>query len=483
MTSDAVVTRAEPAVDAVVEWARTVTWESVPAATREMMKRELLDYLGAAIAGRAVIGMPPWLAVLAGAGGRPEASVIGGPRVPATTAALCNGYFGHVLEYDDTHDEAVLHAGAAAIPAALAVAQRARNASGRALCEAALVGIELTCRLGLATRLNLVEGGWIYTSLLGHFGAALAAARLVDRRAETMRNALGIVYCLASGNHQSTRECAPTKHLQPGFAASNGVLAALMASEGLQGVQQPLGGEDGLSRVYLRGRFDMQGVLDRLGERYETDRLSFKPYPTCRLTHPAVSAALRLRAELGEQAAHADQVELVIGPQAHDVVGRAVPQKLEPATRMAAQFSVQWSVAAALLYGELTPAQLLAEVPPSERLARLISRIRCAPDHAAAERDVGGCVLTAHGAFGERKVRETHAKGSPDNPLTEAELLAKFTANTRLAGLSAAGASGLARAILDLDDAPSLSRLGAQLERILDRRERRATAVAGNHRR
>ena len=141
---------------------------------------------------------------------------------------------------------------------------------GRGMSEV-LLGIELTCRLGLATKLNLVEGGWIYTALLGHFGATLAAARLIDPRPQVIRNALGIVYCLASGNHQSTREGAQTKHVQPGFAAANAITAALMASQGLPGVQHPLTGEDGLNRVYLHERFDAARALEGLGVQWEFD--------------------------------------------------------------------------------------------------------------------------------------------------------------------------------------------------------------------
>lgn len=465
MRREAPETFGEPALDACLEWARRLAWDAVPKITQRMLKRELLDYLGAAIAGRAVAGMPRWLEVLTDMGGRPAASVIGGPRVPAPTAALCNGYFGHVLEYDDTHDEAVLHAGAAAIPAALAAAQLVGRTSGRALCEAALAGIEVTCRLGVATRLNLVAGGWIYTALLGHFGAALAAARLIDPRPEAIRNALGIAYCLASGNHQSTREGAPTKHVQPGFAAANGVLAALMASGGLTGVEQPLSGEDGLNRVYLRDKLDLQRMVAGLGREFEIDRLSFKPYPTCRLTHPAISAALKLHAELGAGAAQATEVALTIGPQAYDVVGRALAARLAPRTRIAAQFSVYWAVAAALSHGEMTPRQLIAEVPPSRAVSELIARLRCTPDTAGAERDVGGCTLRARGPFGTREVHEPHAKGHPANPLTDEELRAKFTANVRLAGFAPAAAAALADSILELDRSADLAPLIAQLER------------------
>lgn len=456
-------TTVEPVLDAFADWALQLDWDTVPASTRAMVRSELLDYLGAAIAGRAVAAVPPWLKVLVDIGGRPDAAIIGGPRAPAHLAALCNGYYGHVLEFDDTHDEAVLHAGSAAIPAALAAAGLRGKVSGRELCEAVLLGIELTCRLGVATRLNLVEGGWIYTALLGHFGATLAAMMLLDRRRAPIKHAFGIVYCMASGNHQSTREGATTKHVQPGFAASNAVLAAQMATAGLDGVQQPLTGEDGLSRVYLHDAFDSERAIAGLGTQFEIDRLSFKPYPTCRLTHPAISAALSMRALVGGAMDQVERVELVIGPQAHDVVARATSARLNPVTRVAAQFSVHWAVATTLVHGELTPRQLLEEVPPSPRVQAMIARITCAADPAAAQRDVGGCTLRAHGAFGAREVRETHAKGHPDNPLSANELRAKFDANVGLAGFTLTAANDLADALSTIDELPDVTPLLARL--------------------
>jgi len=449
----------EQTLDAFIRLSQTLRWEQVPQATRTSVRRELLDHIGAAIAGRAAAGLPRWLKVLIDMGGRPDARVIGGPRVPAPTAALCNGYFGHVLEFDDTHDEAVLHAGSAAIPAAFAASGLRGEVSGKEFCEAVLLGIELTCRLGVGTKLNLVEGGWIYTSLFGHFGATLAAARLLDPQAEVLRNALGIVYCLASGNHQSTREGASTKHVQPGFAAANAITASLMASGGLPGVHHPLTGEDGLNRVYLHDRFDPARATRGLGTEWEFDRLSIKPYPTCRLTHPPISAALDLRAQLGSDAGKIERVELVMGPQAHDVVGRDAPEKRAPQTRVNAQFSVYWCVASALAYGEVTPGQLASEIPSSPKLREWIGKISATPDPAAGQRDIGGCKLRAYGAFGTREVEQTSAKGHPDNPLSDNELLAKFTANLRYAKVSDGHAGELADAIMNIDNLPDVRTL------------------------
>ena len=113
----------DPVVSGFRDWSRSLRWDDLSPATRKAVTYELLDYFGCLIAGRALMGLPGWIAELAERGGRADAAIVGGASVPAPVAALANGYYGHVLELDDTHDAAVLHAGAAAIPAALAVAQ------------------------------------------------------------------------------------------------------------------------------------------------------------------------------------------------------------------------------------------------------------------------------------------------------------------------------------------------------------------------
>ena len=169
----------DPVVSAFCDWSRALAWDELRDATKRAVKYELLDYLGCLIAGRAMMSLPGWVAELAERGGRGDANIVGGEKVPAPIAAMANGYYGHVLELDDTHDVAVLHAGAAAIPAAIASAQFCEIYDPKKLLEAVLLGIEVTCRLGVATSLNLVDGGWIYTPLLGGFGATAASAKLL----------------------------------------------------------------------------------------------------------------------------------------------------------------------------------------------------------------------------------------------------------------------------------------------------------------
>jgi 2-methylcitrate dehydratase PrpD len=459
----------DPVVTAFAQWSRTLQWDALTEKTRKAVKFELLDYLGCLIAGRALMGTPGWIEELASRGGRADAAIVGGPRVPAPMAALANGYYGHVLEYDDTHDAAVLHAGAAAIPAALAAAEYRSISDPKKFLEAVLLGIETTCRLGVATSLNLVDGGWIYTPLLGHFGAAAAAAHLLDADEQTFAHAFGIAYSLASGNHQPSREGASTKHAQPGFAAHNGVDAALMAINGLDGVAEVFSGKDGMARVYLRGKFDAARAVRNLGtnhpSEFETERLSFKPYPTCRLTHPAASAALQLRAHLGLRAQEVTSLEIEVGPQAWDVVGRPEPMRIFPSAKVTAQFSAYWTVAVAWTYGEVSPLHVFSEVPPTEPVRHWLERITCKPYANADSRDIGGCTLIARGAFGEKTVTVDCAKGHPDNPFTDAEVTGKFASNVKLAGWTDNEGSEFARYVLDLDRRENLTLLYERLAR------------------
>lgn len=441
----------EPLIEAMLDLAGRLAWSDLPRATRHELKRELLDYIGGMVAGRAVVGLPGWLDVLIGQGGRAEAHVMGGAAVPATTAALCNGYYGHVLELDDTHENAQMHAGSATLPALFALAERNGPTSGERLCMASLLAIELTARIGISTRLNLAHSGWIFGSLFGHFGAAFGGAYLAGLDAETTRNAVGIAYTQDSGNHQSTVESAPTKHVQPGYAAMHGVLATLMAGGGLTGVHQPITGEDGLARVFLRGEYDPAAAIEGIGTRFEVDRLSCKPYPSCRYTHSAVGAALRLRERLGADVAKIEAIEIAMQPGAFNVVGRDSPTRFHPTRRMEAQFSVQGCVAVALLYGAPTVTHLLEMVPPTAAVAAMMARIRARPDPDDKSRGAGTATVSVRGPFGTLKEFERVAPGHPDNPLDDAALIAKFTGNAALCGIGAAEAAELGTALLDID--------------------------------
>jgi 2-methylcitrate dehydratase PrpD len=227
------------------------------------------------------------------------------------------------------------------------------SVGGADLIAGIAAGLETISRLGLATRIGIIESGYMYTSLMGHFAATLAASRVLGLDHTQTVNALGIDYSMAAGNHQVTRDAALTKRMQPGFAAMSAVIAVQLARRGVRGAQSTFEGEDGFFRVYLHDRVDRERVREGLGRRFEFTRLSFKPYPCCRFNHTVIEAALRLRAGLSGRIDRIRSIQVGLNHQAFQAVCTPEEIRRSPKTIVQAQFSVPYTVAAALIDGEV----------------------------------------------------------------------------------------------------------------------------------
>ena len=335
-------------------FAAGLEFASLDPAVVEAVKTDLFDTLACAVAGSSAPGVDEVRTLVNQWGGAPEASVfVFGDRIPAHHAAWLNGTMSHARDYDDTHDAAVLHAGVSVIPAALAAADLRGGVSGADLIAGIAAGLETISRLGLATRIGIIESGYMYTSLMGHFAATLAASRVLGLDHAQTVNALGIDYSMAAGNHQVTRDAALTKRMQPGFAAMSALIAVQLARRGVRGAQSTFEGEDGFFRVYLHDRVDREQVRDGLGQRFEFTRLSFKPYPCCRFNHTVIEAALRLRAGLAGRIDRIRSIEVGLNHQAFQAVCTPDEIRRAPKTIVQAQFSVPYTVAAALVDGEV----------------------------------------------------------------------------------------------------------------------------------
>ena len=315
-------------------------------------KANVFDTLACAAAGSSAPAVAETRELAVEWGGAPQASILAfGDKVPAHHAAWVNGTMAHARDYDDTHDAAVLHAGVSVVPAALAAAQLRGGASGADFIAGVAAGLETVCRLGVATRIGIVESGYMYTSLFGYFGATIAAGRVLGLDATQMVNALGIAYSQVSGNHQVTRDSALTKRMQPGFAAKAALVSVQLAQRNVRGVQATFDGIDGFLRVYLRDRCDRDVLRDRLGEHYEFTQLSYKPYPCCRFNHTAIDAALALRASNDISAGRVRRIRVGMTRQAYEAVCTPVEVRKAPQTIVDAQFSIPYNVAAAILDG------------------------------------------------------------------------------------------------------------------------------------
>jgi len=316
------------------------------------VKVNVFDTLACAAAGSSAPAVAETRELAVEWGGAPQASILAfGDKVPAHHAAWVNGTMAHARDYDDTHDAAVLHAGVSVVPAALAAAELRGGASGADFIAGVAAGLETICRLGVATRIGIVESGFIYTPLFGYFAATVAAGRVLGLDTTQMVNAIGIAYSQVSGNHQVTVDGALTKRMQPGFAAKSALMSVQLAQRNIRGAQATFEGIDGFLRVYLRDRCDRDVLREGLGERYEFTQLSYKPYPCCRFNHTAIDAVLALRAAKGIAAHSVFRVRVGLTRQAYAAVCMPVQVRKVPETIVHAQFSIPFNVAAALIDG------------------------------------------------------------------------------------------------------------------------------------
>jgi 2-methylcitrate dehydratase PrpD len=336
----------------------------------------LFDTLACATAGISAAGVKDVIALAVDWGGRPEAAIwCTGHRVPAHHAAWVNGMMAHARDYDDTHDAAILHAGVSVIPAALAAAELNSTATGADLLAGVVAGLELICRLGVATTIGIIESGFIYTSLFGHFAATAAAARVMGLDKDQTINALGVAYSQAAGTHQVTRDAALTKRMQPGFAAKTALLSVALTRIGIRGARDTFEGADGLFRSYLRGRYSADALREGLGRRYEFLSLSYKPYPCCRFNHTAIDAALDLRQRLGGDLSGIQRMVARVNRQSYEAVCTPAEMRKRPETIVQAQFSLPYTVACALARGDVGLSDFTdsgLRRPEVQRLASLV---------------------------------------------------------------------------------------------------------------
>ena len=397
----------------------------LPASAVVATKRDILDTLGAAIGGSEA----PGIAVLAGLarrwGGAPESTlwVLGG-RFPAPQAALVNAAMGHALDFDDTFDRAGnIHPGIATLAAAVAAAELDEKVSGRDVVLAVTLGLDVACRLALAAT---VDRGWHRTAVLGIFGAAAAAGKVLGLDVVQMTQAFGIAYSQAAGNRQCIVDGALTKRLQAGQAASSGVLAAILAQEGFTGAQQVFAGRYGFFPMYQPDGYNLEAITASLGSAFRGEELSFKPYPCGRGLHAILDAALALyqTLDLVTAAEGADIAEVLVSTDATTYAEQFAPgtTKHRPTQVVEAQFSIPFLVAAALALGRVGIGEV-AGVDDARVLA-LAARLR---GTARPDAPTGWAALTVRRADGRQASRETSMpSGSPAQPLSVAQLTAKF---------------------------------------------------------
>lgn len=409
-------------VDTTRKFARWITglrFDDIPSGVVEAAKRQVLDTVAVAWAGSSADGVDDVRQVIRASAGRPESRVwCFGDRLPATQAAFVNAMFASALDFDTLHDGANVHSDGVLLPALLALAD-SRGASGKQLITALVAGGELTVRLGLAAG---VSPGWFYSSVFGVFGAAAASAKLLGLDESRTLHALGIALSQAAGTRQPLFERSLTKRLQAAYAARSGVESALLAAAGVTGPGQPLEGISGIHSLYAQ--LD-PSITEGLGQRYESDAMTFKKFASCMCNHTPIEACLQLLSRTDLCGSDIESITVTVSPYMNRLAGDEFLPGENP--QVSAQFNVRYSVASALLRKRFDVADIQARAVLDPKVNALVARVRVEVDEA------GGSFGPAHirvvSTAGAIHCHSVDAPpGSPSCPLSDADLVSKALA-------------------------------------------------------
>lgn len=395
--------------------------------TQEKARIHILDTLGVMIAGASSPETQLILASLAHdlTG---SASIVGhSEQGSGRDAALINGISAHALELDDSGG--CDHSGAVVLPAVLsAIAQTSYTISGAELLRSVMLGYEVGRRVLEATGSYEAHNaqGWHSTGTCGVFGAAVAAGILFQLTEEEMSSALGIAASFAAGTWAFIHDGSPTKKLHAGRASEGGFLAALLASQGMQGPHSIFESEDwgNFLTVFNPGQHDAEQLIADWGANWRINRCSIKPYATCRGTHSAIDSLDFILQENQLDKQDIAQITVHICPfQAEMCAG------IEIQSRAQAQMSIAYALSAYLEFNQVGLAQLDNGVCKGDWLAPWLARISFVIDDSMAEDSEPMIdVLTLHNQSFKRSQQPL---GSPLNPLSMAQIIRKFNQLTQ----------------------------------------------------
>jgi len=405
------------------DFARATTFDRLPGPVVETAKRALADCLGVTLAGSREPVSRLIQAHVRKHSARAESRVIGtGLRVTPDLAALANGTAGHALDYDDVSWTSIGHPSVTVAPAVLALAEAA-GASGREVLTAYVLGIEIENKIAGLAMPQASERGWHTTSVFGPFGAAAACAWLKRLAGPEFVSALALAASTAGGLRSNFGTAAKPFHA--GLAAFHGVLSGLLAGLGLGAAKDALEAADGFIQLFS-GR-PAAGEGPPFGEPWDLlePGLVLKKYPCCSGAHPALDCLLEM---LSASPFAAGEVEVVR-------VGLSLlgPRELvchDPASPAQARFSLEYALAAAVVFGRVGLAEFSAEAVGDPRVRELMPRIRAGLDPELAGLGfIGTAPAKLEVVLRDGRVlrgRSDLARGNPEKPLSDRELEAKF---------------------------------------------------------
>ena len=355
----------------LARFATELSLPDIPAAVRQRAQVAIIDALGTVYAGLEETSVQKVRSHALREAGPGPASLFGlGITASPGAAALANGAAAHALDFDNISLTVSGFIASPCLFALLAVAEASpQRISGAQVVEAFVAGWEVESAIAAGLGVDHYARGWHSTATLGHFGAAVAAARVLGLDTDRMRSALGVAASEASGLRTMIGNMTNPFHV--GKAARNGVTAALLAADGFQAEPDVIEHTHGVAVAFNgKGNFDLDAMTSGLGSRWDLldPGLVVKVYPCCGLIHSGIDATVALRAQVDP--ASIEQVTVAV----HALVPPTMkfPQ---PRTGYEAKFSTPFCIATALLEGAVRLEHFTDERTRDPELRALMDRV------------------------------------------------------------------------------------------------------------
>jgi len=412
---------------ALAEYIAGFSYKALPAEVVSHVKLCLVDSLGCALFGSTL----PWGKIIVSFAkelGKGKGAVIwgDGSEVPSTSAPLANGTLIHSFELDDLHRVGVIHPGSEAIPAADALVRRAGGVDGKGYLAAVAAGYEVGCRVAMTGGAAQLRRGFHPSATSGTFAAGAAAAKMLRLNAEKTVHALGIAGTQAAGL-MAAQHSSMVKRMHPGRSAQAGVYGVLLAQKGFTGIEDVLEAPYGGFCSTFIDHPNLSHLTDRLGERFETLNVGFKPYPCCGSNHTSIDALKKILRDHPEvDAANVEKLRI----RTTRVTKLHVGWPYEPKSLTTAQMNLLFCVSALLHDRDFFVDQVTEKSIRRPEVLATTKKIEVIEDpqfDALGDEGRHGVELEVQlrngHSFSERVL---HAKGSDKHPMTEEEVLQKF---------------------------------------------------------
>jgi 2-methylcitrate dehydratase PrpD len=406
----------------VVDYVHSATIREIPQEALKTVKNMVLDVMGTTAAGAEEAGIKALRDFYVGLGGKKEATIlVHGERIPAHDAAFVNSVMARALDYENAMAPG-FHPGASAVPTAIAAAELAGGCDGKVFLTAIALGVEI------ASRLNLPEAGYDGfdpTGVVGVFETAVIASRILGLTPQETWNALALAFNRAGASLQANVDGSLAVRVIQGWVSQSGITCARLARAGITGPKNFLEGVYGYFHLYGKNTLDPETVAADFGKRFDLQKVVFKKYPCCGMNQGPTELILDMIQKHNLTPENVDRIEVTVPPYCHKLVGH--PFRVGENPRVSGQFSIQYSIANALLRGRAKLQHFEEPNVKDPKIMELVQKVHVVPDPALNRRGHTALDLkVSMKGGGVHQGRVDIAVGFPGNPLSQEEHEQRF---------------------------------------------------------